>query len=125
MFCEKCGKEIMDEAVICPNCGCSTTKKNTITNTSSSQEYATLSNINNLTTPALILAFLVPLIGIVIAGIGLSKVSSAKMLQLSAKGSLELDNYKSKFTTSIIIASVILGLSFVSVIIVSIVAFAL
>ena len=23
-FCEKCGKEIMDEAVICPNCGCST-----------------------------------------------------------------------------------------------------
>ena len=22
-FCEKCGKEIMDEAVICPGCGCS------------------------------------------------------------------------------------------------------
>ena len=22
MFCTKCGKEIMDEAVICPNCGC-------------------------------------------------------------------------------------------------------
>lgn len=22
-FCSKCGKEIMDEAVICPNCGCS------------------------------------------------------------------------------------------------------
>ena len=21
-FCQKCGKEIMDEAVICPNCGC-------------------------------------------------------------------------------------------------------
>ena len=21
-FCEKCGKEIMDEAVICPGCGC-------------------------------------------------------------------------------------------------------
>lgn len=24
-FCSKCGKEIMDEAVICPNCGCSVT----------------------------------------------------------------------------------------------------
>ena len=24
MFCSKCGKEIMDEAVICPNCGCPT-----------------------------------------------------------------------------------------------------
>ncbi|MBQ6816066.1 MAG: zinc-ribbon domain-containing protein [Clostridia bacterium] len=21
-YCEKCGKEIMEEAVICPNCGC-------------------------------------------------------------------------------------------------------
>ena len=21
-FCTKCGKEIMDEAIICPNCGC-------------------------------------------------------------------------------------------------------
>lgn len=24
MFCPKCGKEIMDEAVICPHCGCAT-----------------------------------------------------------------------------------------------------
>ncbi len=23
-FCAKCGKEIMDEAVICPGCGCAT-----------------------------------------------------------------------------------------------------
>ena len=22
-FCQKCGKEIMEEAKICPNCGCS------------------------------------------------------------------------------------------------------
>ncbi len=25
-FCEKCGKEILDEAVICPNCGCEATE---------------------------------------------------------------------------------------------------
>ena len=24
MFCRKCGAEIMDEAVICPKCGCAT-----------------------------------------------------------------------------------------------------
>ena len=24
-YCSKCGKEIMDEAVICPSCGCSST----------------------------------------------------------------------------------------------------
>ncbi len=26
-FCQKCGKEIMDEAVICPGCGCSIVKE--------------------------------------------------------------------------------------------------
>ena len=26
-FCSKCGKEIMDEAVVCPNCGCSAEKE--------------------------------------------------------------------------------------------------
>lgn len=26
-YCEKCGKEIMEEAVVCPNCGCSVKKK--------------------------------------------------------------------------------------------------
>ena len=24
MFCYKCGKEIDDEAIVCPNCGCAT-----------------------------------------------------------------------------------------------------
>ena len=26
-FCEKCGKEIMDESVICPSCGCAVKKE--------------------------------------------------------------------------------------------------
>jgi hypothetical protein len=29
MFCQKCGKEIMDEAVVCIHCGCATSKSNT------------------------------------------------------------------------------------------------
>ncbi len=28
-YCEKCGKEIMDEAVICPGCGCAVTSAKT------------------------------------------------------------------------------------------------
>ncbi len=24
MFCEHCGKELTDEAIVCPNCGCAT-----------------------------------------------------------------------------------------------------
>lgn len=26
-FCESCGKELLDEAIVCPNCGCSTETK--------------------------------------------------------------------------------------------------
>ena len=28
MYCRKCGEEILDEAVICPKCGCETGVKN-------------------------------------------------------------------------------------------------
>ena len=28
MFCSKCGNQIMDEAAICPNCGCPTQNYN-------------------------------------------------------------------------------------------------
>ncbi len=30
-FCEKCGKEIMDEAVLCPGCGCAVNKESEAT----------------------------------------------------------------------------------------------
>ena len=33
MFCEKCGKEVNDEAVVCVNCGCSISKKSSSINT--------------------------------------------------------------------------------------------
>ena len=29
-FCQKCGKEIMEEAVICPGCGCSVAQEKTV-----------------------------------------------------------------------------------------------
>lgn len=31
-FCSKCGKELMDEAVVCPECGCPQGNTNTNTN---------------------------------------------------------------------------------------------
>lgn len=106
MFCEKCGKEIMDEAVICPNCGCGTSKNNFQSNNTMqlNEENNIISSISNLTAPARILSIFIPMIGIIIASIGLFKISSAKMLQLSANGKYTLDNNKSSFTTSIIIA---------------------
>ena len=40
MFCSKCGKEIMDEAVICPNCGCATNNYNQSSSTSINSVYS-------------------------------------------------------------------------------------
>ena len=46
-FCEKCGKEIMDEAVICPGCGCTVqnqtmTTENNTENTAASKRSVVL-----------------------------------------------------------------------------------
>ena len=35
-YCTKCGKEIMDEAVVCPGCGCSQQTGNVVTTQDSS-----------------------------------------------------------------------------------------
>lgn len=37
MFCRKCGKELFDEAVVCPNCGCTTNNYATSTQNKSSK----------------------------------------------------------------------------------------
>lgn len=38
MFCRTCGREINDDAVICPNCGCATGKKSTPVTTGESKK---------------------------------------------------------------------------------------
>ena len=54
-FCQKCGKEIMDEAVVCPGCGCTVARditKNEF-NDAPDNEYA-------------ILSFFIPIIGLIL-----------------------------------------------------------
>lgn len=36
-YCQKCGKEIMDEAIICPNCGCAVENNSPIPKTKSTK----------------------------------------------------------------------------------------
>ena len=43
-FCQKCGKEIMDEAVICPGCGCEVDGHNSQTVNSQAFDRTTLLN---------------------------------------------------------------------------------
>ena len=61
MFCRKCGKEIFDEAVICPGCGCATEVK------PATQESATALGIC-----AIIFSILGGWIGLVLSIVGYS-----------------------------------------------------
>ena len=51
-YCSRCGKEIMDEAVVCPNCGCAVNPRN-----SEPDEPSTGLNI---------LSFLIPIVGLIL-----------------------------------------------------------
>ena len=54
-FCSKCGKEIMDEAIVCPNCGCA------VVNPGMPQQ---ISN-DQVSIGLCILAALIPLFGVI------------------------------------------------------------
>ena len=56
-FCSKCGKEIMDEAIVCPGCGCAVVNPTTP---------AQVANTNDEVSVGLcVLAVLIPLFGII------------------------------------------------------------
>lgn len=56
MFCSKCGKEIMDEAVICPACGCPVAGK-ALSNANAEEDMPN-GGLN-------VLGFLIPLAGLI------------------------------------------------------------
>lgn len=70
-FCTKCGKEIMDEAVVCPNCGC--TQNAPKANDSSSFGFA-------------LLGFCIPLVGLILYLVW--KDSSPLKAKSAGKGAL-------------------------------------
>ena len=57
-FCSHCGKEIMDEAVVCTNCGCAVNGANSI-NTAALGEDIPNGGLN-------ILSFFIPLVGLIL-----------------------------------------------------------
>ena len=48
MFCSKCGKEILDEAVVCIHCGCAVPKESNIENTLEDAAQSAKSAISDL-----------------------------------------------------------------------------
>jgi hypothetical protein len=77
MFCKVCGKEINDSAVICPHCGCRTTQEiqqvNSTPNGTSAA--AVLGFILSLVSLFLSLYCIVPVLGIIFSGVGMSATS--------------------------------------------------
>lgn len=55
-FCQHCGKEIFDEAVICPGCGCSVQSTNNVQATEVDE---------SVSAGLVVLAVLIPLFGII------------------------------------------------------------
>lgn len=62
-YCSKCGKELFDEAIFCPGCGCGCEKKVKEPKPETSK----------LATRALTAAFTIPILGLILGIIGASK----------------------------------------------------
>lgn len=63
-YCEKCGNEIMDEAVICPGCGCAVMNENSLVQTEVTKSPKTKRKVKKIW---IILAAVVLLLGAVAA----------------------------------------------------------
>lgn len=58
MFCKHCGKEINDQAVVCPNCGCATDNGNAGANKAVSEDASSVGYA--------ILGFFFPIVGLIL-----------------------------------------------------------
>ena len=73
-FCSKCGKEMVDEAIVCPNCGCAVVAPaNTAVDDAPSTGYA-------------VLGFFIPIVGLILQLI--NKDKSPKKARSAGKGAL-------------------------------------
>jgi len=113
MFCSKCGKEIMDEAVICPNCGCATNNYNApqqsinTTNTYS-DDYLTIKqfaeqarNFRNLGIAAAVLMFGIGIIFSIIIWIKLSSINVPEVQTTNPIELAELETAKKRFKLAV------------------------
>lgn len=82
MFCQNCGNEINDNAVVCPKCGCPT--ENNSNNFSAAPAASNAPVIENgekrtLADCALVFSFLMPIVGLILGIIGTIKYRTAKL----------------------------------------------
>lgn len=110
MFCSKCGKEIMSNAVICPNCGCATNNYQAINMSPPatsiySDDYPIIKNfsekantIKTLGIFAAVLMFGIGLIFSIIIWITTSKVTIPEITTTNPNEVAEFESAKRKYT---------------------------
>ncbi|MDE6001119.1 MAG: zinc ribbon domain-containing protein [Clostridia bacterium] len=71
MFCKNCGKEINDNAVVCPHCGVQVASVQTTSNASNES--------NTMAIIGFVFAFLMPLVGLICSIIGYKRAKNEGM----------------------------------------------
>ncbi len=71
MFCRCCGKEIVDEAVVCPQCGVWVKKESVLVEEQKKET-------NGIAVAGFVCSFFIPLLGWIFGGIGLSRANKRK-----------------------------------------------
>ena len=97
MFCQKCGKEIHNEAVVCIHCGCSVNRGSSVSTQNTS--YRAVQESSSTANCAMLFAFLIPIVGLILGIIGVNKYITP--------------SYKSRSVSAIVISIIVWILSFV------------
>ena len=93
-YCSKCGKEIMDEAVICVHCGCQVSDRATQNNGQQTvNPMVEPGETNGLAIGAIVCAFLIPILGLILGIFGAAKYKT--------------QSYKSQCITAIILSIIV------------------
>ncbi len=93
-YCSKCGKEIMDEAVICVHCGCQVSEGTTQNNRQQTvNPVVEPGESNGLAIGAIVCAFLIPILGLILGIVGMAKYKT--------------QSYKSQCITAIILSIIV------------------
>ncbi len=123
MFCQKCGKEINNEAVVCPECGCPTNNFSRIRCeekiNESSQDYLSIhefysqaTTIRNLGIAAAILMFGIGIIFSIIIWVKQSHLNEPEVTTTNVKELAELEDAKRKIKLGIRLSALpLIGLS--------------
>lgn len=80
-FCTKCGKELFDEAVVCPGCGCPVGNFQKENTRSASVTVNNEEESPGLATAASVLSFFVPILGLIFGIISVSKYKTPEYRQ--------------------------------------------